>query len=86
MKSLDANTVADDVTNFCRQMIDSGVDALAVFGGDPTAMVDIASECDAAGIPLFLCALDVAEEGRESMPPPASAPTRSRCAMTSLST
>ena len=65
VKSLDANTVADDVTNFCRQMIDSGVDALAVFGGDPTAMVDIAKECDAAGIPLFLCALDVAEEGRE---------------------
>lgn len=24
-----------DVTNFCRQMIDIGVDALAVFGGRP---------------------------------------------------
>lgn len=65
VKSLDANSVADDVTNFCRQMIDTGVDALAVFGGDPTAMVDIAKECKDAGIPLFLCALDVAEEGRE---------------------
>lgn len=62
---LDAQTVADDVTIFCQQMIDAGVDALAVFGGDPTAMVDVAKNCDAAGIPLFLCALDVAEEGRE---------------------
>ncbi len=63
--SLDAATVADDVTNYCRQMIDNAVDALCVFGGDPTAMVDIAKECSEAGIPLFLCALDVAEEGQE---------------------
>lgn len=62
---LDANGNADDVTNFCRQMIDAGVDALAVFGGDPTAMVDVAKDCSDAGVPLFLCALDVAEEGRE---------------------
>ena len=47
------------------QMIDAGVDALAVFGGDPTAMVDIAKACKDAGIPLFLCALDVDEAGRE---------------------
>ena len=33
VKTLDANTVADDVTNYCRQMIDAGVDALAVFAG-----------------------------------------------------
>lgn len=65
VKVLDANTNPDDVTNYCRQMIDAGVDALAVFGGDPTAMVDIAKESNEAGIPLFLCALDVAEEGRE---------------------
>lgn len=65
VKSLDAQTVADDVTNYCMQMIDAGVDALAVFGGDPTAMVDVAIACSEAGIPLFLCALDVAEEGRE---------------------
>ncbi len=62
---LDAQTVADDVVNYCNQMIDNGVDALAVFGGDPTAMVDVAKSCSDAGIPLFLCALDVAEEGRE---------------------
>lgn len=62
---LDANTVADDVTNYCMQMIDAGVDALAVFGGDPTAMVDVAKSCHDAGIPLFLCALDVDEAGRE---------------------
>lgn len=65
VNSLDANGNADDVTNYCRQMIDAGVSALAVFGGDPTAMVDVAKECKDAGIPLFLCALDVAEEGRE---------------------
>lgn len=65
VKTLDANTVADDVITDCRQMIDAGVDALAVFGGDPTGMVDIAKECKEAGIPLFLCGLDVAEAGRE---------------------
>jgi ABC-type sugar transport system substrate-binding protein len=65
VKTLDANTNADDVITFCRQMIDAGVDGLAVFGGDPTGMVDIAKECSEAGIPLFLCGLDVAEEGRE---------------------
>ena len=62
---LDAQTVADDVNNYCNQMIDNGVDALAVFGGDVNAMVDIAKRCDEAGIPLFLLALDVAEEGRQ---------------------
>ena len=65
VKSLDAATVADDVTNFCRQMIDAGVDALAVFGGDPTAMVDIAKESNEAGIPLFLCAWTWRKKGRE---------------------
>lgn len=64
VRVLDANTVADDVPVFCQQMIDAGVDALAVFGGDPNAMVDVASKCADAGIPLFLCALDVAEAGR----------------------
>ncbi len=62
---LDAQTVADDVTNYCNQMIDAHVDALCVFGGDPTAMVDIAKRCSEEGIPLFLCGLDVAEEGRQ---------------------
>ena len=62
---LDAQTNSDDVTNFCMQMIDNGVDALAVFGGDPTAMVDVAKACKDADIPLFLCALDVDEAGRE---------------------
>lgn len=62
---LDAQTVADDVTNYCMQMIDAGVDALCVFGGTPAAMVDVAKACSEAGIGLFLCGLDVAEEGRE---------------------
>jgi ABC-type sugar transport system substrate-binding protein len=65
VKDLDAQTVADDVVNYCYQMIDAGVDALAVFGGDPTAMVDVAKACSEADIPLFLLALDVAEEGRQ---------------------
>ena len=62
---LDANTEAPKVAEYCQQMIDAGVDALAVFGGDPVAMVDVAKNCKEAGIPLFLCGLDVAEEGRE---------------------
>ncbi len=66
VKSLDANTNPDDVTNYCNQMIDAGVDALAVFGGDPTAMVDVAATAAAAGVPLFLCALDVDEAGRDN--------------------
>ncbi len=65
VKVLDANTEAPKVAEYCQQMIDAGVDALAVFGGDPVAMVDVAKNCKAAGIPLFLCGLDVAEEGRE---------------------
>ncbi len=62
---LDANTEAPKVPEYCQQMIDAGVDALAVFGGDPVAMVDVAKACAENDIPLFLCGLDVAEEGRE---------------------
>ena len=62
---LDAQTVADDVTNYCNQMLDAGVDALVVFGGTPDAMVDIAKRCSDEGVPLFLTALDVAAEGRQ---------------------
>jgi ABC-type sugar transport system substrate-binding protein len=65
VKDLDAQTVADDVVNYCMQMIDQKVDALVVFGGDPTAMVDVAKACSKANIPLFTCNTDVAEEGRE---------------------
>lgn len=62
---LDANTEAPKVPEYCQQMIDAGVDALCVFGGDPVAMVDVAKTCAENDIPLFLCGLDVAEEGRE---------------------
>ena len=62
---LDANTEAPKVAEYCQQMIDAGVDALAVFGGDPVAMVDVAKSAKDAGIPLFLCGLDVAEAGRQ---------------------
>ncbi len=65
VNSLDANGDNDAVTNYCQQMIDAGVDILAVFGGTPDAMVDIAKTCSEEGIGLFLCGLDVAEEGRE---------------------
>lgn len=65
VKDLDAQTDPDAVTNYCNQMIDAHVDALCVFGGDPTAMVDVAKRCSEEGVPLFLCALDVDEEGRE---------------------
>ncbi len=62
---LDAQTVASDVTNYCNQMLDAGVDALVVFGGTPDAMVEIAQRCSDEGVALFLTALDVAEAGRE---------------------
>ena len=55
----------DDVTNYCNQMLDAGVDALVVFGGTPDAMVDIAKRCSDEGVPLFLTALDVAAAGRQ---------------------
>ena len=65
VQSLDANTNPDDVTNYCNQMLDAGVDALVVFGGTPDAMVEIAQRCSDEGVALFLTALDVAEAGRE---------------------
>lgn len=65
VKVLDANTEAPKVPEYCQQMIDAGVDALCVFGGDPTAMIEVAKNCADAEIPLFLCGLDVAEGGRE---------------------
>ena len=67
VKVLDAQTDPDKVVEYCEQMISAGVDALAVFGGDPTAMVDIAEQCADAGIGLFMLALDVAEEGRDNV-------------------
>ncbi len=62
---LDAQTDADKVTEYCQQMIDAGVDALVVFGGDITANAQIAKTADEAGVPMFMAALDVAEEGRD---------------------
>lgn len=60
--TLDANTDADLVTQYCQQFVDEGVDALVVFGGDPAAMSEMAETCNDAGIPLFLCALDADAE------------------------
>ena len=65
VQSLDANTNPDDVTNYCNQMLDAGVDALVVFGGTPDAMVEIAQRCSDEGVALFLTAQDVAEAGRQ---------------------
>lgn len=65
VRVLDAQTDVAKVAEYCQQMIDAGVDALAVFGGDPSANAEIAKSADEAGIPMFMCALDVAEEGRQ---------------------
>ena len=46
-------------------MIDANVDALVIFGGDPSANSDIAKTADEAGIPVFMAALDVSENGRQ---------------------
>lgn len=64
-KSLDAQTDTAKVAEYCQQMIDAGVDALAIFGGDPAANSDIAKTASEAGIPVFMCGLDVSEDGRQ---------------------
>ncbi len=64
-KNLDAQTDTAKIAEYCQQMIDAAVDALVIFGGDPKANADICKTADEAGIPVFLAALDVAEEGRQ---------------------
>lgn len=64
-RALDAQTDTAKVAEYCQQMIDSAVDALIIFGGDPAANADIAKTADEAGIPVFLAALDVTENGRQ---------------------
>ena len=64
-RALDAQTDVAKVAEYCQQMIDAAVDALIIFGGDPNANVDIVKNADAAGIPVFMAALNVAEGGHE---------------------
>lgn len=64
-RNLDAQTDVAKVAEYCQQMIDAAVDALVIFGGDPAANSQIAKDADAAGIPVFMAALDVTEEGRQ---------------------
>lgn len=64
-RNLDAQTDVAKIAEYCQQMIDAGVDALVIFGGDPAANADIAKTADEAGIPVFMAALDVAESGRQ---------------------
>ena len=65
VRVLDAQTDVAKIAEYCQQMIDAGVDALAIFGGDPSANAEIAKAADEAGVPMFMCALDVAAEGRQ---------------------
>ena len=62
---LDAETNADKLNEHVQTMIDAGVEALVIFGGDRTANVDNAKKAHDAGIPVFMAALDVAEGGQE---------------------
>lgn len=64
-KALDAQTDTAKIAEYCQQMIDAAVDALVIFGGDPAANADICKTADEAGIPVFLAALDVTENGRQ---------------------
>lgn len=64
-KILDAQTDTAKIAEYCQQMIDASVDALVIFGGDPSANSDIAKTADEAGIPVFMAALDVSEDGRQ---------------------
>ncbi len=65
VKILDAQTDTAKIAEYCQQMIDASVDALVIFGGDPSANADIAKTADEAGIPVFMAALDVSENGRQ---------------------
>ena len=65
VRVLDAQTDVSKVGEYCQQMIDNGVDALCVFGGDPAANSEIAKAADEAGVGMFMCGLDVSEEGRQ---------------------
>ena len=58
-KILDAQTDTAKLAEYCQQMIDASVDALVIFGGDPSANSDIAKTADEAGIPVFMAALDL---------------------------
>ena len=64
-RNLDAQTDTAKVAEYCQQMIDANVDALIIFGGDPAANADIAKTADEAGIPVFMAALDVSENGKQ---------------------
>ncbi len=64
-RNLDAQTDTAKVAEYCQQMIDANVDALVIFGGDPAANADIAKTADEAGIPVFMAALDVSENGKQ---------------------
>ena len=64
-RNLDAQTDTAKVAEYCQQMIDANVDALIIFGGDPSANSDIAKTADEAGIPVFMAALDVSETGKQ---------------------
>ncbi len=64
-RNLDAQTDTAKVAEYCQQMIDANVDALVIFGGDPSANSDIAKTADEAGIPVFMAALDVSENGKQ---------------------
>jgi ABC-type sugar transport system substrate-binding protein len=65
VKSLSANADSDKVTEYCNQMIDAGVDALVIFGGDINSNAEVAETAHDAGIAVFMAALDVAESGRD---------------------
>lgn len=65
VKTLDAQTDTAKMSEYSQQMIDAGVDALVIFGGDPTANVEIAKTASEAGISVFMAALDVAEGGQQ---------------------
>lgn len=65
VKVLDAQTDTAKMAEYSQQMIDAGVDALVIFGGDPAANVDIVKAADEAGVAVFMAALDVAEDGRQ---------------------
>lgn len=64
-RAQDAQTDVAKVAEYCQLMIDNAVDALVIFGGDPVANAGIVKTASEAGIPVFMAALNVAEEGQQ---------------------
>ena len=65
-RNLDAQTDTAKVAEYCQQMIDANVDALVIFGGDPSAILrHCQGPLTRRVSPCSCAALDVSENGKQ---------------------